>query len=300
MMPLAVGIRFAHAAVQAIADAEGVDVLHVKGPAVAPALLNATVIHEDGQTHRIPIERYSVDADVIVRPDQVDDLMAAMSRHGWSLAVDFADGSAFEHAATMDHPRLGHVDVHRRFPGLGPDPARAFDALWRDHGIQDIAGYPCAVPDPTAQRLVLLLNAVRGGLGSQAEIQRLWHDAHLEEREAVRRLARQIGAEVALAAATGELADYRSHREYDLWRLLSEGDRSPVALWLARVKSQPTLRSAAREAVKLIVPNPRRLALQLGRPPSRREVLTVWGRRILRGVRGLVGGLPRAFRGRRR
>ncbi len=38
-MPPSVGIRFAHAALQVLADDNGIDLLHIKGPAVDDSLL---------------------------------------------------------------------------------------------------------------------------------------------------------------------------------------------------------------------------------------------------------------------
>lgn len=295
-MPARVGIRFAHAAVQAIADSVDVDVLHIKGPAVDPSLLETVprVELSADNVRQQTIERQSLDADVLVRPDQVRRLMDAMCRHGWVLKVDFADGSAFEHAATMGHALLAHVDVHRRFPGFGDDSERVFGVLWRDRRTFDIAGRPCAVPHPTAQRLLLILNAVRGGPTRREEIERLWTDTTPHEREAVAQLAAQTGAQVALAAATGNLDDYVGYREHDLWEVLSTGQTSPVAVWRARVRAQPTARAALREAVKLLVPNPRRLAFQLGRPLTRRELAAAWLRRLGEGLRALGGPLGRA------
>ena len=300
-MPAHVGVRFAHAAVQAIADSVGVDVLHIKGPAVDPNLLETVSrIDEAGAVHQVSIERQSLDADVLVRPDQVDTLLDAMCRHGWVLRVDFVDGSAFEHAATMGHPLLAPVDVHRRFPGFGEDADRVFRTLWRDKQTFDIAGRSCVVPHLIAQRLLLLLNAVRGGPARRAEIDRLWSDASPQDRQAVEQLAAETGAQVALAAAVGNLADHRGSREHDLWWVLSTGQDSLLSLWLARVRAQPSARSALREAVRLVVPNPRRLAFTLGRPLSRREIAAAWAERIGEGIRALSGAaMRRAGRGNR-
>lgn len=295
LMPVRVGVRFAHAVVQAIADSVGVDVLHIKGPAVDPRLLERIPRTGRGdEVRQDAIERQSLDADVLVRPDHVSQLIDAMCQHSWRLKVDFADGSAFEHAATMGHPVAAPVDVHRRFPGFGDAPERVFQALWRDRQIFDIAGFPCSVPDPTAQRLLLILNAVRGGPARHAEIDHLWTSATPQEREVVERLAVETGAQVALAAATGKLDDYVGYREHDLWKMLSMGETAPMALWRARVRAQPTAKAALREGIKLVVPNSRRLAFQLGRPLNRRELAVAWAERFFEGLRALTGALGRA------
>lgn len=300
LMPPIVGVRLTHAAVQAIAESAAVDVLHIKGPAVDASLLPTDIwTDEDGVVREEVRERHSMDADVLVRPDQVSTLIQAMANHDWHCTVDFADGSAFEHAATMGHTFLAHVDLHRYFPGFGPDAVRVFNRLWRDRQIVDIAGRPCAVPSLTAQRLVLILNAARGGPSRREEVDRLWRDADTPEREEIKKLAAETGAGVALAVAIGDLRTFAKSREHDLWVLLTSGNKSPVAMWRARVRAQPTMSAALREAVKLVVPNPRRLAFRLGRPLTKREIVMAWVERFGDGLRALVRGVTRPA-GRRR
>ena len=290
-MPPSVGIRFAHAALQVLADDHGIDLLHIKGPAVDDSLLEAREPapgevegpDDGGGT----VSRNSIDADVLVRPGHVDRLLDVMHRHGWTTKYRFEDGSAFEHAATLVHPVLAPVDVHRRFPGLGIDGETAFERLWTDRHRLAIAGVPCQVPSVTAQRLVLIVHAARGGDLDHPDIRRSWTAASDAEREAVQRLALDLGAEVALAAGTGRLDEYKGAPEYALWRALSTRERSPVRLWRARVKAAPTWPAAARTAVRLLVPNRHRMEASLGRPPTVRELSLAYLARATWGVREL-------------
>src|SRR5262245_30376280 len=87
-VPLWATVRLTHAQLQAIADEAGVDLLHLKGPAVSEEL---------GR-------RSSSDADVLVRPAHLQRYLDALTRHGWSLYTDFAHGSSFGHAANYRHP----------------------------------------------------------------------------------------------------------------------------------------------------------------------------------------------------
>lgn len=279
VMPVAIAVSLAHATVQAIADAEGIHVLHIKGPAVDERLLDVVDIG-DGVAH--PVPRRSTDADVWVSPADVVPLLSAMQAHEWSLTFGFEDDSAFEHAATMSHPQLGHVDVHRTFPGIGLDPQQAFDVVWADRSSAAIAHYPCAVPSLTAQRLILLLHAARGGVSTaHPDIRRTWADADQAERNALRGLAKRLHAEVALAAATGRLAAYCQQREHDLWQLLSSGgDYSLAALWIARVRAARDRKEAVRTAFRLLVPKYQRLRVSLGRPPTKREVVAAYVHRL--------------------
>lgn len=292
---MTVGVQFAHATLQALAEDAGVDLLHIKGPAVDSCLL-ALREPDDAEPEdavAVPVPRRSVDADVLVRPSHVARLIDAMHRHGWTTLYRFEDGSAFEHATTLTHPFLAMVDVHRRFPGIAGDAEAAFDRLWADHHEATIGGYPCAVPSVTAQRLVLILHAARGGRLDHSDVRRSWTEAGEQERAAVQRLADEVGAEVALAAGTGRLHAYEGAHDYELWLALSTSERAKPRVWWARVRAAPSARAAVRTAVRLLVPNPHRMEVALGRPPTSRELARAYverarwgGRELWRMVRG--------------
>lgn len=284
-MPWSVGIRFSHAALQVLAEDHGIDLLHIKGPAVDGVLGGAT--------------RQSIDADVLVRPAHVERLIAAMHEHGWTTQYRFEDGSAFEHASTLVHPFLAPVDVHRRFPGIDGDPSVAFDRLWADRGSTDLAGMPCAVPSVPAQRLVLIVHAARGGRLNHPDIRRSWTDTSDDERAETVGLADALGAGVALAAGTGRLGEFVGRPGYELWRVLSTGERSRAKIWVARVRAAPTRRAAVRTAVRLVVPNRHRMETSLGRRPTTGEVATAYIRSARRGARELTRFLRSAAHERR-
>ena len=283
-MPWAVGIRFTHAALQVLSEDNGIDLLHIKGPAVDDQLLAVRPPEDPPIMAAKTLARQSVDADVLVRPAHVDRLFDVMYRHGWTTAYDFADGSAFEHAATMTHPVLATADVHRRFPGIGVDASVAFERLWEGRHVVLIAGTPCFVPSVTAQRLVLIVHAARGGALHHSDIERSWTLATDDERVAVQHLADELGAEVALAAGTGRLEEYAGTRGYPLWRALSTREQSHVRIWVARVRSEPTVTAALRTAIRLILPNPRRLHTTLGRRPTAGEMARAYAQRARWGL----------------
>jgi hypothetical protein len=298
-LPVTVGVQFAHATLQVLAEDGGIDLLHIKGPAVDTSLLALRQPDEshadDAVAETVP--RRSVDADVLVRPSHVPRLFDAMHAHDWTTLYRFEDGSAFEHASTMSHPFLALVDVHRRFPGITGDAETAFDRLWADHHTATIGGYPCAVPSVTAQRLVLILHAARGGQLQHTDIRRSWTDASDDERAAVQRLADEVGAEVALAAGTGRLHEYEGAHDYELWLALSTRESARPRVWWARVRAAPSTRAAVRTAVRLLVPNPHRMEVTLGRPPTTRELARAYverarwgGRELWRMVRIRRGG----------
>ena len=267
VVPTPVRVELAHAAVQRLAEEVGVDVLHIKGPAVHPGL-------------RTRVSTGS-DVDVIVRPDAVERLMAALDGHGWAVETTFETGGAFAHAANLYHPSWGLLDVHRHYPGMDRDPARSFAALWRDRMSLDLGHVACPVPDPLAQSLVLLLHSARSGhVGPEhPDVAPNWTDRTPEEREAIRTLAAETGATVALAAATGTLEQFAGTPEAALWEVFAHGgDR--LDEWGARLRAARGPRAKAAVAVRALAVNRYYLGQRLGHPPSRGEVVTEFFRRF--------------------
>lgn len=302
VVPLAVSVQLAHAAVQVLAADQGLDVLHIKGPAVDPRLLPTRDV-VDPLTQAIapePVRRSSVDADVLVRPGHVRRLVSLMERHGWTLKVPFEAGSSFEHAATFEHTYLGHLDLHRTFPGIRLSAETAFELLWRDRHEAEIGGIACPVPSIAAQRLLLIIHAARGVVSGSRDIQNAWDAASVAEQAEVAALARDLGAEVALAAGTGRLEEYRGSPEYPLWRDLSTGESSLARLWWDRVRAAPNLAAGLRIGAKLLLPRVGRLRVELGRDPTPTELLHFFGRHVRALGHAALAPLSRLLRGARR
>lgn len=294
LMPVEVTVAFAHAEVQVIAEDHEIDLLHIKGPALDESLRRPWPDEVTGQ------RRESIDADVLVRPSHVDRLLKAMAHNGWRCLYDFADGSAFEHAATWARDDLASVDVHRHFPGIDGDPERAFETLWAERGTTDIGGVACAAPSLTAQRLIVLTHAARGqSARNLADRHRSWLDLDLSARGEIEKLADLVGARVALYAATDRLELVRGHRTYPLWRHLTGEKGSLLDLWWARVRSARDVRSAVRLGWRMLAPNVRRMETSLGRPPTPREVAVAYRDRLLLGARIMRRSLLMKRRGSR-
>ena len=261
----------AHAAVQALANEQGVDILHIKGVALEPALAFPG--------------RSSTDADVLCRPAHVERLLLAMRESGWSLLNTFQKSSAFEHSATLHHPTWGWLDLHRRYPGLGQAPATAFDTLWATHGVATIAGVPCAVPPPSDQAVLLLLHAARspGEPKARADVAHVWSGATPESREAILSSVDRLGAGLAFAVILGTLDDHRDDPEYSLWRIASAGG-TRLDEWRARVRAARGLRAKTRVVARSILVNDEHLALT-GRPTGPTDLVAEFFARPIRGVK---------------
>ena len=271
-------IELCHAALQHLAQRVGADMLHIKGLAAAPAWRSRGL---------------GSDADVLVRPSHVGRVVEALDAT-WHRRSRFHTGSPFGHAQTYWHDHLGFADVHRFFPGMAPGDA-AFDVLWTDRQTVELAQVATPVPSEPGQALVFLLNEARNGstVADQPRLAAL-RDSALGEQ--VRELVPQVGAEVAHAAAFGELDRVRDHREHDLWRAITTGS-GRVEEWRARVKAQPTLAGKAMTVLRAPLVNTEHLTNVRGRTPTpvevgvefldraRRAALEVWRSRGSGGPR---------------
>ena len=97
----------------------------------------------------------------------------------------------------------------------------------------------------------------------------------------MRTLARDLDAQVALAAAIGELEQYRGHRTYDLWRQFSTGDPSRLHEWRARVRAAPTRKEAVKVVLNSLALNRPHLRMDLGHDLTRADIVRgYWDRTV--------------------
>lgn len=284
-VPLRVRVLFAHGVLQSLAESQAVDLLHIKGFAADSSLRAET--------------GGGGDADVLVRPLCAADFVLASQRSGWRVWTLFEKDSDLGAAGTLLHPDWGIADVHRFFPGIGATPEVAFERLWRDRQVKVIAGIPCWVPSVPAQAVILVLNAARSQGARQRDVDVAWVNASPERRREMTELVADLQAEVAFAAGIGELERFRGAREYDLWRIESQGG-TRIAKWRARIKAAPTVGEKARLALRAPLVNTDHVAVMLGRPPTRLEVLREFFARPARGVREEGRALLVRLRERRR
>lgn len=268
-VPLVVRVQFAHAALQWLADEQGLDILHIKGSATDSDLRTRS---EGGS-----------DADILVRPDHVGALLDELWSHGWRRLSSFHTGSPFGHAVTAVHPQFVHADVHRFFPGMDADPLAAFDALWAGRQMTELAGIPCSVPSRTAQVLIRVLNSARS-------TRRQWAHTEIcqllpgEDPGPLMELVRQTRAEVGFAAATGDLERYRGDARYPLWKVTTQGG-TRTQEWLARVHAAPNWSAKAALVARAPLVNRDHLRTVLGHEPSPVEVVREFFARPARGAR---------------
>ncbi|GAA1469066.1 hypothetical protein GCM10017607_19030 [Microbacterium thalassium] len=272
-IPLTVRLHLGRAAIQIVADEIGADLLHIKGDAV--------------ETEFRPTGLAGTDVDVLVRPQSVGAVDAALRAHGWSVYSTFLFGSPFGHAQTYSHPVWGYVDIHRIFPGIRADPAAAFERMWRGRLEKSFGGVACPTPGRVEQALILVLNAARSGTSAARDLHRVWRSSSHEQQQAIRALARDLDAGTAFAAAIGELDDHRREPDYRLWKAVSQGG-TRAEEWWGRLRAAPTARDAAAILVRSLQVNVEHLTHELGRTPTRTEIAREFFARPARGIRELV------------
>ncbi|QGF23878.1 hypothetical protein [Raineyella fluvialis] len=178
------------------------------------------------------------------------------------------------------------MDVHRFFPGIGLDPAKAFDIMWSSRQVRRIAGVDCVVPGLVAQTVILVLNAARSWSSGPAnvDVHASWGCAHENRRAEIRALVARLEADVAFAAGLGTLEDFRNRREYALWRVISQGG-TRLEEWRARIAAAPSRREQLRLVLTAPLVNVEHLTVLWGRRPTRWEIVREF---FLRPVRGLA------------
>ncbi len=281
-VPLIIRLHLGRAAVQTIAERAGIDVLHIKGDAVDPSLRPSLLAGSD--------------IDILVRPAHVDRFDHDLRAAGWLVYSTFENGSPFGHAQTYRHDIWGFLDLHRLFPGIALEPSAAFARLWSGRQSMDFGGVRCPVPSLSAQAAILVLNGARRRGPRIPDLGATWRDASSEDRTKLEAEIDALDARVAFDTALGRVDAHRDARDYRLWKAVSQGG-SRAEEWWARVVAAPNLAARLRVVARAPLVNVEHLAHELGRPPTRREVVGEFFARLVRGVGELR---RRLFAGRRR
>lgn len=185
-----------HAEVGFLLSHAGIPCLHIKGPTVAKWL------YDDG-------ERDWGDVDVLVPPSRMD---AALEVLRSADIVDRDPGLSWrrsdDHAITLalgapapGLPGGAEVDVHHRFEGIGLEPERAFEELWRRREVDVLAHIDVWFPDLATRALLITLNTARTATPKAIEdLRRLVAGATEEDWETLIWLARRVDALPAVRA----------------------------------------------------------------------------------------------------
>lgn len=257
-VPLPARIRLSHAYFQALADRNGIDLLHIKGYAFGAE------VYTPG--------RVSTDVDLLVRPAHINRFLYLLKSDGWRALTSFETGSIFEHAATLYHPAWGLTDVHRYFPGLNfYDQISAFNMLWEKRRVKEIAHYQCNVPQLVDCRNIVVIHGARSSdTEIHSDVQFLLETLNTNEWQQMRERIREFDSEIAMDAALGNIENHRGNRQYLFWKSATQPMPAPLQ-WLGRLQRAQGLRQKMHVFTNIVEINEDHLAMQLGHEPTHRE-----------------------------
>lgn len=185
-------VDLAHAWLQKTAEARGIRVLFIKGPA----------LHRQGL--RSP--RVSGDVDVLVEPARFGEFCSHLVAGGWEQRESILLGELTTlHSKT--YLREGwpcDIDVHIHYPGFLGDDADVFEALWARRTQIEFAHQACFVPNRVASVLILALHSLRGTAAQER------HAVELRELLEVDLTDAERTQLAHLAAATGSAETLQS------------------------------------------------------------------------------------------
>lgn len=146
---VATAVQLAHALTAHVAASIGVRSLCVKGPVLSEQKLRSP--------------RMSSDADVLVDPARIDDLVTALRLRGWKERF-VADVPRIldNHAVTLFHPEWPcDIDVHHGFLGFLAPKDQVFETIWARRRNTQIAATEVVCADPVANSAMLALHCLR-------------------------------------------------------------------------------------------------------------------------------------------
>ncbi|PNH85235.1 nucleotidyltransferase family protein [Arthrobacter sp. AFG20] len=244
LLSISEGVFLGHALVARLAENLGIRAFFIKGP--------ASVI----QGLRLP--KVSVDVDVFVAPADLESLLAGLHQRGWRERVAEGDIGVFhKHSVTLNHASWPcHIDIHFRFPGMEADPAAAFDVMWAQTQVLEMAGRGVRVPSKELGVVLLALHALRAPHLHISQ-QELCFLKDLSAREALGPAVHEISAATdALAAMRPFLTDIVTGHVGVEWpaastewrnRLFSRepGSARIIALFQSPLRDKPRMLRAA-------------------------------------------------------
>lgn len=256
--PLPARIRLSHAYFQNFANANKIDLLHVKGYAFGEE------VYRRGRT--------SSDVDLLVRPAHIPRFLYLLKKDGWQTLATFETGSVFEHATTLYHPSWGLTDIHRYFPGMGfEDPEIAFERLWRKRRSKEIAHFPCWVPDLVDARNIVVIHGARVQSSTiTSEILYLQESLTDADWQQMRARMAEFGSLIAFDTALGRIEEHRDNKYYLFWKSASQQVPAPLQ-WYARLQRASGLKKRLGVLRNILLVNEDHLAMHLGHEPSSEE-----------------------------
>ena len=209
-------------------------------------------------------ERYSVDVDLLVAPDQIQHGEQALRALGF---VPFEPARPERHALTWVRAESGpSVDLHRTLYGVGVSDEAAWDVLSRGTEWLEIAGLRVEALSATARALHVALHAAQQGVEmeqSMTDVMQATQKLPLDLWRDAAALAERLGAVPTFAAGLRlvepgrDIADQLALPNWKPAELsLREQTARDLTLTLNRLVDTPGLRPRAALALRRAFPPP--------------------------------------------
>lgn len=269
-----------YALLQNVAEAQGIDLLFIKGP----------TLHAQGLRAR----EHSGDVDCWVRPGDDIRLAKAMRAWGWTPLILPFTGTSVSHSLTLVPGAWGcAIDVHSSFPGMRVDPESAFEILVADSELRTFAGVTTRTPSRRTHAVLSALHDMRPYEGSPPSETTVHHAAEVlamvgeEVMDVVDRLDAGYVLREPLRRSFGNGAQrFDSSRAPDDWSMRLEAASS---LRHFRSLRFVPARHRVRALVRLVWPKIETMRIAIGDPDaSRKDMLVARIRRIGTSVRKLA------------
>lgn len=142
-------VALAHGFVSHQAQQHNVRILFIKGPVAEHFGLRP--------------QRQSTDVDVLVDPEKLDSLVAALKSMGW-YGRPLVDRPRIldQHSVTLIHHNWPcDIDLHLKFPGFLEEDKTVFDYLWGERELAPVAGNLVPCPSVIHAAAIQALHAFR-------------------------------------------------------------------------------------------------------------------------------------------
>ncbi|WP_369345770.1 hypothetical protein [Demequina maris] len=179
----------------------------------------------------------SADADVLISPEGVEELCAALAGCGW-LERPSGDPAGLkpEHSITLIHPAWPcDIDMHVYFPGFLAPAQAVFDMLWARRQSLALAGVEVDIVDRSSAILIAALHALRTPVQTPRHAQEI---RGLVDTVLPSMAPDEVNDLVALAGAAGAIDSARpmlDRLSVELPPPLAHGENPTLDAWRARV-----------------------------------------------------------------
>ena len=300
-LTLSESVQLGYVFMDRLARQHDLRLLAIKGP----------VLEQQG----LRAEHQSIDVDVWVDPDRLEEFGRYLSELGWIARPSVRAPRILEpHSTTFGHPLWPcEIDVHDRYPGMLVDRRAAFEAAWARRGEFVIADQEVVCTDSVGSACIAALHYMRMGPAGQSRlddlIARVAATFSEDLLETLRSFADDVGALTTLetlllgagaptsSAPRTEAAS--ADRALRMWRLQVAAGDSPLVPLLTELGQSPLRRWPTLILHTVWLPESELRKRQTISRSGPRGLGAAWLRRAVKAVRSVPFALRVIWSSRR-